>query len=492
MKLTPNRRLSRPFSQASILALALSFLSAGARAQQSATQNIDQQTAAPARTEQTQAQAAKAADEATRLEASEADMSITYDQILERPDDVELNYRYARAQIARGELKNAGATLERVLLVNPDLAKVRLLYAVVLLRLDSLVEAQRELETIQNLPMPDSLRQEIEQYLALVKKRRKNTHLAGSVSMGMEDDDNRASRPATNQMLFGNAPVTLAGVSGTRQNDASTLFMGNIGLNHDLGYQAGHTVFVNYSYYRSEQAAVKILNLQAHTVGIGGTFKSDIVNVTPTFLIDQVDLDQLEFLRDRGFNLRFDHLLNPRTLVYMEFKDMLQIYMNTQDVPNATDRNGSQLDFLWGVDYQLNPKMKIGASVGYTIKTANSPASSANPFPNEGFDSFERNTINLHHEWMLPRGMFLLSNASYNHDSYDEPDVAVSSEYRTDDWFRISSTFGAPLSLLNKAFKDFMGTLSYEYFMSLSSIDNYSYTNNKITGLVTYRWDAAF
>lgn len=468
------------FKRFAILAiLALVLAAQPALAQK--PQQPEQEPQKAAQTRQTQAQASQAADQAARLDAADADMAITYDQILEHPDDVELNYRYARAQIARGELKNAGATLERILLVNPNLARVRLLYAVVLLRLDSMVEAQRELETLQALPMPDSLREEIERYLALVKKSQKRNRINGSFSLGLENDDNRNSTPATTQMLFGNTPVKLVGDTSRRHDDASTLFMGSIGLLHDLGTQAGHTAFVNYSYYRAEQASVKTLNLQAHSVGLGGTYRAPLFNTTPSLLFDHIVLNQTTFLRQRGFSLHFDRQLNAKLALYMDFKNMLQIYSPTVDVPASMDRNGAQMDFLWGGDYLLNPKMKVGASVDYTVKHAR-----------RDFDSFQRAGLNLRHEWLLTRGMFLMSAVSYNHDSYDEPDFVVSSHYRTDDWWRASATVGAPLSLLHPALKDLMATLTYEYFHSLSSIDNYSYTNNKIVGLVSWRWDTAF
>ena len=46
-----------------------------------------------------------------------------------------------RAQIRRGDVRGAGATLERILLMRPDLPRIRLLYAIVLYRLDNLDEA---------------------------------------------------------------------------------------------------------------------------------------------------------------------------------------------------------------------------------------------------------------------------------------------------------------------------------------------------------------
>ena len=57
---------------------------------------------------------------------------IPFKQVLSAPDNVQLNIDYARQQIAAGDLKEAGATLERILLLNPTLYDVRVLYGLVL------------------------------------------------------------------------------------------------------------------------------------------------------------------------------------------------------------------------------------------------------------------------------------------------------------------------------------------------------------------------
>ncbi|MBI3553757.1 MAG: DUF560 domain-containing protein [Elusimicrobia bacterium] len=468
------------FKEWLLLGMALCLTASPAGAQNNPKPDIDQETRAPGRAQQRQS-TAQAAEEASKLETAEADMGISYDQILAKPDDIELNYRYARAQIARGELKSAAATLERILLIRPELAKVRLLYAVVLLRLDNLVEAQQELETLKALPMPDSLRQEIEKYLALIKSSRKSTHLSGSLGLGWENDDNRNATPSSDRMQFGGVPVTLIGTSGMRHDDASMLFMGNAGVVHDLGFQEGHNVFANYSYYRAEQASVKSLNLQAHSVSGGFTYKSPWLNVTPKGYFDHILLAQTTFLRQWGVGARLDRAINRNLTLYMEFKDVEQQYQVTANVPTGPQRDGADLTFVWGGDYVLSAKQKIGVSYGYEQKDANIESL-----------SYNRNTINLRHEWLLPKGTFLLSGASFNHDEYDQPDPNVARTFRRDNWMRFSFTAGAPMSLIHPVLKDLLFTLSYEFFDSLSSIENFAYTNNKIVGLLTYRWDAAF
>ena len=68
---------------------------------------------------------------------------ISYADVLKDPDNVDLNFRYAKAQLERGDVRGAAGTLERILLVTPDLPSVRMVYAIVLFRLDSMDEAER-------------------------------------------------------------------------------------------------------------------------------------------------------------------------------------------------------------------------------------------------------------------------------------------------------------------------------------------------------------
>src|SRR5437868_2059647 len=60
------------------------------------------------------------------------DRDVSYEDVLAHPDDIDLNFAFAQGQIQRAELRGAAATLERLLLINADLPRVRLLYAIVL------------------------------------------------------------------------------------------------------------------------------------------------------------------------------------------------------------------------------------------------------------------------------------------------------------------------------------------------------------------------
>src|SRR6185295_530487 len=156
----------------------------------------------PKREESSQQAATKAAREAAKRQAG-GEEDVTWEQVMAKPDDIELNYRFAQTQIRQGNLKGAVATLERLLLVDPGLAKVRLLYALVLFRLGDLDGSERELNTLKKGSVPEDLKAQINDYLAQIEKQRRRTHINAALSLGFGYDDNRNAAPSSGQRLFG-------------------------------------------------------------------------------------------------------------------------------------------------------------------------------------------------------------------------------------------------------------------------------------------------
>lgn len=439
---------------------------------------IDKEAQKPAQATASQKAAADAAASAAGPFVAGAD--VTYDQVLASPDDVDLNYRYALTQVRQGNLKGASATLERILLVNPSLETVRLMYGIVLLRLDNLSESERELKDVLTHTGSADIKKQGAPFLAEVLRRQKRTQVSGRVGLGFEYDDNRNNAPSTGQRLVNDTPIQLDPGS-LRRDDTSILFLGNLEAHHDLGTAAGHEVFGTFNYYRAEQNLVKTLNLAAYSFTAGGTYKSSLVNVTPSIVFDHVTLAQTTFMRDHGFDLRFDRQFGRKFDAWFDFHDVRQVFSQTDVVPQATDRTGIEVDSTLGGDYNLNPVQRVGASLLYGVKHAQ----------NNAF-SYYRRGIGLTDTWLTGRGTFLMSNAGLYVDNYWRPDPNVSAGDRRDTTIAAGATFGAPLSLFTPKLADLICTLSYQYLGITSTIRNYSYTNNKIAALMTYKFAAGF
>jgi tetratricopeptide (TPR) repeat protein len=440
---------------------------------------IEKAGARPAQQESAESRAASAGAESSKLSANGGG-DVTFEQVSADPDNVDLNYRYAQTQVRHGNLKGASATLERILLLNPSLLQIRLFYGVVLYRLDNLMEADREIGAVLASNPPDAVKNEAARYLAEIHKRQKRTQLTGRLGLGWEYDDNRNAGPSTGiDQLFG-SPVQL-NPGSLRHDDTSILFLGNVEAHHDLGLPAGHEVFATLNYYRAEQTLQKSLNLTAYSPALGGVYKTPFFNVTPQLVYDYVLLAQTTFMRDRGVDLRVDKTLSARADVYAEVHDVRQVYSPTAVVPTASDRTGIQVDSTLGGDYSIVPTNRVGVDVLYTVKHAQNIAF-----------SFFRKGFGVTDTWLLGKGMFLLTALHLNVDDYAHADPLVGPGLRRDTTIQTDVTYGAPLSLLCPKLQDLVFTLTYENYDAMSTISNYAYTNNKVSGLLTYKWSAGF
>lgn len=418
-----------------------------------------------------------AQSERTRaLQASEAsaDGAVTYEQVMADPDNVELNFAFARAQIRDGDVKGASATLERIVMLRPNMAKARLLFAVVLYRLDDVSSAERELLTLTEGPWPADVKAEAEGYLRAIRGRQRKNHFNASLSLGGGFDTNRNASPASGKALFSGAPLQLSGAN-ERRDDFSYPFVASIGASRELSN--GHSVNSSFSMYQSEQILTKNLNLKAYTLRAGGVARSPLADVAPTLQLDHVQLAQSTFLRSLGGDLNFSQKLTTRSDRFFRIGYAYQDYVPTRQIATANQRSGNLWEFGGGYGFWVRPQHRLAPGYAYSIKNAAS-----------SFNAYTRHAFSIDHTWLLGKGMFLLSGLTAGYDRYVAQDDFVSPLVREDDNYRVRSIIGAPLSLLYAPLRDLLGTVSYEYYHSLSNLPNYSYTNNKLSAMLIYSW----
>jgi hypothetical protein len=422
-----------------------------------------------------QAQTAEAATQSKLVVKAEGP-AISYDQILADPDNLDLNFRWAVQQVLGGDVKGSAATLERLLMLQPASTKIRLMYGVVLYRLDDAAEAEVALLEVKKNGTPDE-KQEAETYLKLIASRRRQAHFNAAVSAGWGFDDNRNAATASGQVLFSGTPIPLTEASQRRSDTAATL-VANLGSTQDLGFQRGHSLFESVTYYQAEQTRFKNLNLKAYSLRGGGVYKSLWADFIGTMLFDHVQLSQATFLRDYGFDLKAEKHLSPRTVLFGRGAYQFQQYNPTEQLPTAGQRTGKQWDFSTGFETWIRSDMKLVPTAGYLVRDAAST-----------FFAFRRYSLSLDHTWLLPKGSFLLTGLTANYDRYQSPDPLVSQlDTRSDDAYRFHTTYGLALSRFDKRLDGFVATAGYEYYWSLSNEPNFAYTSNKLSLLLTYSW----
>ncbi|MDD5302875.1 MAG: tetratricopeptide repeat protein [Elusimicrobia bacterium] len=434
------------------------------------TPTVDQETLA--RRLAAERKAAELAAQAAAVVSEE----IPFEKILAAPGDLDLNERFARQQINRGDLRGAATTLERVLILAPGRDRTRLLYAAVLYRLDALQDAERELRIVLARPVPADVSAEAAAYLKLVEGRKRKTHFDARVSVGYGWDDNRNSASDTNTNLFFGTPVLL-NPDSRRQDDTNVTFSGALGISRDFGGARPQKAFANIGYYRGEQTRINSLDLQAYSVSGGFALRWRGFEFTPTAGFDHVLLSQSTYLRDVWEGLRVSRRVRPRAELFAEFRHEDQGFVRTRLAPLAEDRTGGQYDLSVGANWVASPLDRFSVTAGHRRKYARAVA-----------QAYRRESLGGEYTRLLGRGAFFVAGLTGQFDRYDRPDVSLSTMGREDDAIIGQVLFGAPLSLFWKPLAGFTGTLGVERFQQFSNLVNYEYTNTRLTAMATYKW----
>ena len=430
---------------------------------------------------------ARAAGEALDYRAVEDGEPLSYADVLRDPDNIDLNFRFARQQVRRGDVRGAAATLERILLINPDLAQVRLFYAVVLFRLDNVDEAEREFRAVAALDIPAEVRAELDSYLGSIKRQRQTTRYTASLSLGAHFDTNRDASPSSGSVLFLDAPIILdaAGKPFKEDDDVGYLGIGTLRVDHDLGYQERHELFGELTYYHDEQVQQDPFDLQAFIFKAGGVYRSPFwdIDVVPSVFRTHLRLSRETFFQDFGFDLRFEREFGPRIKAFAGTRLSDQTFSPINENTASQLRDGRQIEGILGATYVIDPAMRISGDYLRFDKNAKGK-----------FFGYARDQFRVNLTVLLGEGQYMLTQVSYQRDRYDQPDFFISSRTRHDDLIRTRFTYGAPLVVffglgtLPRQLEDVTFGGSVEMFRAHSNLENFGYRNIKVQALLTKTW----
>ncbi len=451
----------------------------------------DNESEVPARETKAAIQTEKAAEQAKARRPLETKEEVTYEDILKDPDNINLNFRFAKSQVKKGNLRGAASTLERILLINPTLTQVRAFYGIVLFRLDNITEAEREFTAARKLKIPAGLRSEIDGYLHEIKIRRRHTRLSVRETVGFGIDSNRNAAPSSKQRFLGNSRIDLP-ASERKNADTSFLNVTGIDVSHDLGFQAGHKLIGSFNYFRLEQTEVNSLDLSSFDGEAGVALKSRSFNLTPTFFVSHTKLSGETFMRSQGGALMIDREIFKRLTLFASGRLARQDFTDITENLAAHERRGNQADATVGMAYRLTPAMSISSHYTVIDKDAK-----------EEYQAYGGHNVGLGHSWLLGKGQFLLNAIEFERDNYEAPDRALVGRHRRDKTLRIRTTYGAPLSfvidepisfvtgkkILPRFVKDFVLTFTFEQFRSLSNVTNYTYSNSKFLLALSQKWE---
>ena len=399
-----------------------------------------------------------------------SEKNVTYMQILQNPNDLDLNLKYAQQQGKMGNFKQTISTLERLNMLYPDNTEIKLYLLSVLVQVDSPEKANTiiaEMKLRRDLS-PEDLEtlQEIETEL---KDREPGLWtFAADLSMGSVFSDNVNS--VSKSRLKKDSDDTVAFNSPKHDRTLS----GGIGLSASRPVGEESSVLINLSHTSSEQYQETDDDYQSY----GLTFALDTIfagqSVSPYLMLSksdyQTDADSVSFMYGAG---SFFTIGERNTISYgYAFSDS-KGNTNSSDT-TADETNSIGHSYTLAHDFILTEIITTNISLGYSDSDAKVDAG----------NDYETYDVGFGLNFAFPWAYIAVTN-SLSFNDYKKADSSVdSTKLRSD----VTNTFDI---MLTKAIGDFFPAidpnrsffinLSYEKVISEANILNYDYISDSFS-----------
>lgn len=349
-----------------------------------------------------------------------------FKSMLANPADLDVTFRYAELAIQIGDFEAAISALERMLLFNPDLPRVRLELGVLYFRLGSYAVARSYLQrATEGQNVPDDVRARVAVYLAEIDKRLSPHQLAGSLYGGLRYQTNANAGPERAAIKVIGLPFDLDN-RFQMKNDWNVFLSGSLRHTYDPQLQSGDVLVTEATIYGARQHEQDQLNLLFAEVTFGPRgqfFRDQVDDVTyrPYVLFDFVGLEDSRYFTAPGAGISFTKQFNPALVGELNFQAKAKEYVNTARRPTASLQDGTEYESRADVRYQATNDIVLAAGVYYRSESADA-----------GFHSNHEYgvTAGITHVYAAP---FALTTQDWTSSftgtwleaNYHEPDIAV-------------------------------------------------------------------
>ena len=123
--------------------------------------------------------------------------AVEFYEILNDPDNVVLNEKFAKERLSKGDLPAALSAIERVLNLKPTNTPLRLLRAELLVQLGNNSLAETELKALLKLPLGELQKSQVNNLMAIIEDRNSLTKNSISTSLILANTNNVNSYPSS-------------------------------------------------------------------------------------------------------------------------------------------------------------------------------------------------------------------------------------------------------------------------------------------------------
>jgi len=421
-----------------------------------------------------------------------ASTSLDFKSVLEDPDDPAVNLRYAQDLIDAGQLDLAAATLERILLLHPELDRIRLLYAAVLYRLGNLDESEVELNFLRDRSLPANLSARVETYLDRIARERDPLDITITAGLGIHYDSNRTAFPESDQRVIFGIPVEFLDAQGnldSSNDDVGQLVIGSVEVRYDTGLQEAQEVFGKATYLFDNQVEEDDLDLGAGHVEAGLVYDADFATLIPSLHYEMIRLGGDQHVRDIYGSLRAERqIIVPELRAHSEVAVGDRNYNNTSSGQFSSNRDGLFVSSEVGGQYVIDNKTLVELAYRFTYKDSR-----------KDYESYRSHRVNIGLIQQLPLSTFLALDGLIERRVYNNNDPFISPSNRRDTDWSIGLTYGVPVRSLaelvtgDDALPDAVAgtviSLFGEFRRDNSNITTYKFKNWRFGVLFSNSWN---
>ena len=396
-----------------------------------------------------------------------SEKNITYLQILQKPNDLDLNLKYAQQQGKIGNYKQTIATLERLNMIYPDNVEIKLYLLSVLVQADS---PNKALTIIEDIKTSEDLTPEdvetINQIETTLKERGapKLWNFYADISLGGVSNQNVNSVSKTRLQSSADEVI------GFNSAKYDKTYSEGLGLTATRSLGENSSLMINASFTDSEQREETADDFESYGLTIALDTYLGNQSLSPYVMISKTDYqdDADGFSLMQGIGGSFS-VGDQNSFSYgYSFSDSKNNKNSTDTTANETNAKGHGLSL--GHDYVFNEIISSSTGLGFSTSEAK-----------VGTNDFETYDLNFRLNFALPLGYISVGNGlSFN--DYKNVDTSINSNRIRSD---VTNTFDL---MFTKAIGDFFPTIdpdkslfisfSYEKIFSEANIINYDYISD--------------
>ena len=423
--------------------------------------------------EDTENKLLKALDDISEAEGTGTSINnknITYIQILQNPNDLDLNLKYAQQQGKMGNYKQTISTLERLNMIYPDNVEIKLYLLSVLVQIDSPEKANTIIEEMklrrdlqaEDLETLKEIEQELEDREPSLWALRLDTGIASVWSNNVNSVSKTGLKKSSDSI------DTFASAKHDRTGS------GSMGISATRPIGEGSSLLINFSHTTADQYQDKDDDAQSYGLTFGLDTSLGNQNLSPYIIMSKTDnmtdADAFSFMYGLG---GFFSVGERNSISYgYAFTDSKSNHNSEDDTANEANAIGH--GFTLGHDFIVNSLISTSIGLGYSDSDAKVDA---------GNDA-ETYDFSLGLNFAFPWAFISVSSA-HSFNDYKKADSSVVSDIARSDY---SNTFSIGFT---KAIGDFFPTLDpnrsafinlgYEHVVSEGNIINYDYETDSFS-----------